>query len=371
MNLEISRPEKISDSSFKISINDNDFEYQISEDKDIDKVIDKISTWLERGPESYGGLYDYIKRSYKLVGPYEESIEEVEVPEDTGVDIPSDNTNVDEVISGEDQLEFDVHVDEQKVKISLNDWTGTFDIIESDEDFVDIIHENVNEEMTLKDRVSLLINLVRNLDADDLTDFYNLFNLVLNNDVDIIDNIDDPDLEIEEPEEEPIDLDISNGLDNAESEESNDETGKSVGDEESDLNDSEKIEGDVLTEDMYEPSDMSADDFSEGAPTDLNELINDESFIEDLINLDLSLFQITKEDSKDDVIYFIGGVNNKGNKFSLSYEGREPIELSDQYDELKDLNVCLNNIEDLKIVTDYINKLLNFVYNKEIGGNDE
>lgn len=368
MKLEISRPEKISDSSFKISINDNDFEYQVSEDKDIDKVIDKINTWLERGPESYGGLYDYIKRSYKLVGPYEEPIEEVEMPEDTGVDIPSDNTNVDEIIPEEDQLEFDIHVDEQKVKISLNDWTGTFDIIESDEDFTDIIHENINEEMTLKDRVNLLINLIRNLDADDLTDYYNLFNLVLNNDVDIIDNIDEPDLEIEEPEEEPVDLDISNGLDNAEPEEP-------AGDveEPDDLNDSEKIEGTLLTEDTYEPdSDPATDSMIDPEePTDLNELIADESFIEDLISLDLSLFQITKEDSKDDIIYFIGGVNNKGNKFSLSYEGREPVELSDQYDELKDLNVCLNNIEDLKIVTNYINKLLNFVYNKEIGGNDE
>ena len=71
MNLEISQPERLDDSSFKITISGNDYEYQISEDKDIDKVIDKINTWLERGPEANGGLYDYIKRSFKLIGPYE------------------------------------------------------------------------------------------------------------------------------------------------------------------------------------------------------------------------------------------------------------------------------------------------------------
>ena len=42
-------------------------------------------------------------------------------------------------------LEFDVHIDEQDVSISLNDWTGSFTIIDNDEDFVDILHENINE----------------------------------------------------------------------------------------------------------------------------------------------------------------------------------------------------------------------------------
>ena len=36
----------------------------------------------------------------------------------------------------------------------------------------------INEEMTLKDRTNLLIQLIRNLDADDLTDYYNLINLI-------------------------------------------------------------------------------------------------------------------------------------------------------------------------------------------------
>ena len=92
---------------------------------------------------------------------------------------------------------------------------------------------------------------------------------------------------------------------------------------------------------------------------DINEL-----FIEDLIKLDLSLFDLTNKD--DEKIYFIGGINNKGNKFSLSYTTEPPIELIDSFDELKDKDVCLNNIEDLDMVVNYINKLLNIVYNKEI-----
>lgn len=386
MNLEISQPERLDDSSFKITISGNDYEYQISEDKDIDKVIDKINTWLERGPEANGGLYDYIKRSFKLVGSYEEPITEEEpVEENPEVDLPSDNTDTDEIVDETNMLEFDVHIDEQDVSISLNDWTGSFTIIDNDEDFVDILHENINEEMTLKDRTNLLIQLIRNLDADNLTDYYNLINLILNNEVDIVDDID----KVEEPvEEEPedVDLDVSNGLDDAEPESDTEEPAGETEPEE--LNASEHFETkivineddsettwasygkpisiDMHDQDLQEPVQIYNNEAdTESEELTLDSLIDNEAFIEDLINLDLSLFKITKD---NDILYFIGGINNKGNKFSLSYNNNETVELTNQFDELKNLDSCLNNIEDLSVVTAYIEKLLNFVYNKDLKG---
>lgn len=386
MNLEISQPERLDDSSFKITISGNDYEYQISEDKDIDKVIDKINTWLERGPEANGGLYDYIKRSFKLIGPYEEPITEEEPVEDNPeVDLPSDTTDTDEIVDETNMLEFDVHIDEQDVSISLNDWTGSFTIIDNDEDFVDILHENINEEMTLKDRTNLLIQLIRNLDADDLTDYYNLINLILNNEVDIVDDIDKVEEPVEE-ESEDVDLDVSNGLDDAEPESDTEEPVEETEPEE--LNASEHFETKIIIneddsettwasygkpinidmhdQDLQEPVQIynnEADTESEELTLDI--LIDNEAFIEDLINLDLSLFKITKD---NDILYFIGGINNKGNKFSLSYNNNETVELTNQFDELKNLDSCLNNIGDLSVVTAYIEKLLNFVYNKDLKG---
>ena len=77
-NLIIENPTKLTDTSFKITINGKDFEYEISDDKNIDSVIEKLNTWIDRGEDSFGGLYDYIKNTFKLVGEYEEPVEDLE-----------------------------------------------------------------------------------------------------------------------------------------------------------------------------------------------------------------------------------------------------------------------------------------------------
>lgn len=348
--LTIENPEKLTDTSFKITISGNDYEYEASEEKDIDKVVEKLNTWLERGPEAVGGLYDYIKRTFKLVGEYEEPIMEDPEPVDTSVDIPSDEVDIEEEV--ENQLEINITIEDDKVSISMNDWTGSFSV-NDDDDFLDNIHDNIKEEMTLKDRVELIVNLVKSLEADDITDFYNLINLVLNNEVDIVDRLDN--IEVEEPEkvsEEPT-LDEPDGLE--EPEEIQEESEKLS-------EDIDKIENDEEVENNEETSQSLT----------IDDLINNEEFIQDLISLDLSFFEITKEDNEidNDVIYFIGGINNKGNKFSLSYSSEKPVELLDDFDGLKELDCCLNKIDDLNTVIDYVNKLLEITYNHKIKGDD-
>lgn len=343
-NLIIENPVKLTDTSFKITINGQDFEYEISEEKDINAVIDKLNNWISRGEDSFGGLYDYIKRTFKLVGEYEEP---EEIPEDITdepelVDIPSDLVDADEPIAN--QLDIDINIEDKEITISINEWSALFTILDDDsEAFTDMLAEYVNDEMNLKDRTELLIEMVKMLQTDDPVNFYNLFNLILDTGVEIVSSFN----EVEELEDEVL------------ADEPNLEEPSL---EEPDFNESENISENTLEEDFYEEN--TGEPIEEPEKLLLDDLIVNEGFIEDLIKLDLSLFELTNKD--DEKIYFIGGINNKGNKFSLSYTTEPPIELIDSFDELKNKDVCLNNIEDLDMVVSYINKLLNIVYNKEI-----
>ena len=359
--LMIENPEKLTDSSFKITIDGKDFEYEVSEEKDIDAVIDKLNKWIARGEDSLGGLYDYIKRTFKLVGPYTEPIpEDVEEPEEEPlVDIPSDTTNIEEPV--ENQLDIEVNIDEEDVTISMNDWSAKFHMLVDEDDFTDVLHENITDEMNLKDRTELIVNLVKVIEADDITDMYNLINLILDTGVDIVHSLDE-EIEDTEPEEEPVD-DI-----NVETETDVEAEPEEI----PEFEESVETSGNVLKEDenefaLYandtETSDTEVPD--EDKEYTLGELIKDPNLIQDLISLDLSLYELTSKEEKDK-IYFIGGINNQGNKFSLSYSTKPPVELIDDFDKLKELPECLNNIEDLKTVYDYIDKLLNISYNMKI-----
>ena len=343
-NLSIGAPEKLSDNSFKININGQDYEYQISEEKDIDASIDKITQWLDRGEDSYGGLYDYIKRTFKLIGEYEEPLPEPIEEESTEVDLPSEQVDVDEPV--ENQLDINMSIDEEEVSITLNDWSAKFQIINDVEDFTDKIADVINEEMTLKDRTELIIQLAKELEANDVVDFYNLFNLILDTGVDIVNSFD----EVKEGIPEEVE-DIDN-LDALPDEEQNEEESEQEIQEESEN----------LTEDFYDENTGESVEEDKWA---LEDLIINEDFINNLITLDLSLFEIVSKESGEK-IYFVGGINDIGNKFTLSYTTKEPIEIIDGFDKIKELPECLNNIEDLDTVVDYIDKLLNIYYNKKI-----
>lgn len=358
-NLIIENPVKLTDTSFKITINGKDFEYGISEEKDIDAVIGKLEKWISRGEESFGGLYDYMKRTFKLIGEYEEPIvEPVEeiTDEPELVDIPSDIVDIDEPVAN--QLDINIDIDEKEVQVQINEWSAKFNIVGTDDSFTDMLTEYINDEMTLSDRTALIIELAKSLEANDIVDFYNLINLILDTGVDIINSFEE--VEEEKPaDEEPIDF------------------GPSIINEPVSINEPTPLdepfiqeESEQIGEDSYQlddieiPTDTKEPVEDEEALT-LDSLINNDNFLEDLVKLDLSLFEITHNET-DEKIYFIGGINNIGNKFSLSYTTEPPIELLDQFDDLKDKEVCLNNIEDLNMVVDYINKLLDIVYNKEM-----
>lgn len=347
-NLIIENPERLSDSSFKITINGTDYEYEVSEEKDIDAVIDKLNTWLERGEDSYGGLYDYIKRTFKLVGEYEEPIPEpVEEIEDTEIELPSESVEVDEPI--ENQLDISLDIDEDEVQVQINDWSATFELVGEEEDFTDILAEYVNNEMSLNDRTMLMVQLAKTLEANDPVDFYNLFNLLLDTGVDIVNSFNEAEEEAStEDSLEPAPV----------------ETEEPIGP----ANESVEINSDnILKEDdmFTNDEDNETDEDKEVSDITLDSLIEDPELIDNLLTLDLSLFELTNKINKEK-IYFIGGINNRGNKYSLSYTTEPPIELIDDFKRLKEMPVCLNNIEDLSTVYDYIDKLLDIWYNKKI-----
>lgn len=418
-NLSIGNPEKLTDNSFKININGQDYEYQVSEEKDVDASIDKINRWLDRGEDSYGGLYDYIKRTFKLIGEYEEPLpepDELDNELNDEIELPSDQTDVETPV--ENQLDIDISIDDEEVSITLNDWSAKFQVINDVENFTDKLSDYINDEMTLKDRTALIIQLAKELEANDIVDFYNLFNLILDTGVDIVNSFDEAEAnELDEPDASSENVsDVEDEL-NEPGEEIQEESENLTEDDiikiPNELKDRVKdtyiggqgeyiieladgwkteagldyiswpskaacidelrsLSNNNLTEDFYDEN-TGESTKSEDDKWILQDLIKNEDFINDLITLDLSLFEISSKDT-DEKIYFVGGINDIGNKFTLSYTSKEPIELIDGFEKLKEMPECLNNIDDLDKVINYISKLLELYYNKktkDMEGNNE
>lgn len=396
MSLQIENPYKISENAFVITVNGQEYEYEIPEDKDIDQVVERIEQWLERGEDAWGGLYDWIKASFKMVGEYEQPIEEDD-SEDTEdpllspeegplkVDIPSDVNDVNEIISEDKALELEFKIEEDNVNISIDDWSADFEIIDTTEDFTDILDERVKDEMTLRDRTLLIVDLIRGLDTEDEVNYYNLINLLLNTDIKIVDSFEKADEESTENSVEPEPVSEPTNTEEQPSEDKfNYEPVEGLADSET-LTIKGSYKKALVEEGLWDGTqtgpetiqDTEVDDTTEEEKLELEDLVVNKSFIDDLISLELSLYAITSQDKKK-TLYFIGGIDERGSKYSLSYSNREPIEIPDTFEECDKMEVCLNNIEDLNTVVDYIDKLLGIVYNQEIkkvhkniGGEDE
>lgn len=396
MSLQIENPYKISENAFVITVNGQEYEYEIPEDKDVDQVVERIEQWLERGEDAWGGLYDWIKASFKMVGEYEQPIEEddgenIEDPllsseeEPLTVDIPSDVNDVNEIIDEGKALELEFKIEEDNVNISIDDWSADFEIIDTTEDFTDILHERVKEEMTLRDRTLLIVDLMRGLDTEDEVNYYNLINLLLNTDIEIVDSFEKAEEENVEPSIEPEPVIEPTNVEEQPSEDKFDyEPVEGLADSET-LTIKGSYKKALVEDGLWDGTqtgpetiqDIDVEDAVEEEKLELEDLVINKSFIDDLISLELSLYAITSQDKKK-TIYFIGGINERGSKYSLSYSNSEPIEIPDTFEECDKMEVCLNNIEDLNTVVDYIDKLLGIVYNQEIkkvhkniGGEDE
>lgn len=396
MSLQIENPYKISENAFVITVNGQEYEYEIPEDKDVDQVVERIEQWLERGEDAWGGLYDWIKASFKMVGEYEQPIEEddgenIEDPllsseeEPLTVDIPSDVNDVNEIIDEGKALELEFKIEEDNVNISIDDWSADFEIIDTTEDFTDILHERVKEEMTLRDRTLLIVDLMRGLDTEDEVNYYNLINLLLNTDIEIVDSFEKAEEENVEPSVEPEPVIEPTNVEEQPSEDKFDyEPVEGLADSET-LTIKGSYKKALVEDGLWDGTqtgpetiqDIDVEDAVEEEKLELEDLVINKSFIDDLISLELSLYAITSQDKKK-TLYFIGGINERGSKYSLSYSNSEPIEIPDTFEECDKMEVCLNNIEDLNKVVDYIDKLLGIVYNQEIkkvhkniGGEDE
>lgn len=396
MSLQIENPYKISENAFVITVNGQEYEYEIPEDKDVDQVVERIEQWLERGEDAWGGLYDWIKASFKMVGEYEQPIEEddgenIEDPllsseeEPLTVDIPSDVNDVNEIIDEGKALELEFKIEEDNVNISIDDWSADFEIVDTTEDFTDILHERVKEEMTLRDRTLLIVDLMRGLDTEDEVNYYNLINLLLNTDIEIVDSFEKAEEENVEPGVEPEPVIEPTNVEEQPSEDKFDyEPVEGLADSEM-LTIKGSYKKALVEDGLWDGTqtgpetiqDIDVEDAAEEEKLELEDLVINKSFIDDLISLELSLYAITSQDKKK-TLYFIGGINERGSKYSLSYSNSEPIEIPDTFEECDKMEVCLNNIEDLNTVVDYIDKLLGIVYNQEIkkvhkniGGEDE
>ena len=396
MSLQIENPYKISENAFVITVNGQEYEYEIPEDKDVDQVVERIEQWLERGEDAWGCLYDWIKASFKMVGEYEQPIEEddgenIEDPllsseeEPLTVDIPSDVNDVNEIIDEGKALELEFKIEEDNVNISIDDWSADFEIIDTTEDFTDILHERVKEEMTLRDRTLLIVDLMRGLDTEDEVNYYNLINLLLNTDIEIVDSFEKAEEENVEPSVEPEPVIEPTNVEEQPSEDKFDyEPVEGLADSEM-LTIKGSYKKALVEDGLWDGTqtgpetiqDIDVEDAVEEEKLELEDLVINKSFIDDLISLELSLYAITSQDKKK-TLYFIGGINERGSKYSLSYSNSEPIEIPDTFEECDKMEVCLNNIEDLNTVVDYIDKLLGIVYNQEIkkvhkniGGEDE
>lgn len=443
-NLVIANPERLDDQSFKITIAGKDYEYEISEDKDIDKVIAKLVRWISRGDDSFGGLYDYIKRSFQLVGEYEEPVVEDELPEEPKSILPSDGQDLDDVQSNE--LEFKVDLlSSSEVSVSLGEFSAVFSLAGNADNFETELRELVKDEMTLKDRIDLNTFLVKELDTDNSVDIYNLSGLVLDPNFEIVssvegeeltdlavdgehevpdivigdttDEVDVPsnDAEVVDTEGVVSDEDAEDDLEdealNAEEDLTDDYEPSE--DEESEENDSDEEDGEdskskkkskkskkskkkskkskkesydafgnLLTEDeMFdgvidlpvEPTEIDFTDEEVEEKFTLEDLIVSEDFLSSLRDLGLSLFKFTNKDNNLENLYFVGGINsNDGTLYTLTYQmGDSYSTLDGEFEDLSTNEYELSNIEDLTIVTNYLGKLLDLVYNRELGEDNE
>lgn len=439
-NLVIANPERLDDHSFKISISGNDYEYEVSDDKDIDKVIAKLVQWISRGEDSFGGLYDYIKRSFQLVGEYHEPVVEETVPEEPSFKLPSDGKDLDDIQSNE--LEFKVDIlSNNEVSISLGEFSAVFTLSGNVDNFETELKDLIKEDMSLKDRIDLNTFLVKELDTDNSVDIYNLSGLVLDPDFEIVsdesinssdeDNtdvdtnvdldftsvevpedsisIDDIDLDVEESVEDDFDeVLIDSDEQNEDSEEDEDLDDESDEEEDSDeepkkkktkkkltkksskskkksksKKESVEFNGSVLSEDLDDISlsdtqvsniDIDFDIDSDGdVALTFEDLISSDDFLSSLKDLGLSLFKISSNKGDLDSLYFIGGVNsNDGSIYTLTYQmGDSYITLDGEFEDLSTNDYELSNIKDLSVVTDYLGKLLDLVYSRDLGEDNE
>lgn len=439
-NLVIANPERLDDHSFKISISGNDYEYEVSDDKDIDKVIAKLVQWISRGEDSFGGLYDYIKRSFQLVGEYHEPVIEETVPEEPSFELPSDGKDLDDIQFNE--LEFKVDIlSNSEVSISLGEFSAVFTLSGNVDNFETELKDLIKEDMSLKDRIDLNTFLVKELDTDNSVDIYNLSGLVLDPDFEIVSDesinssdedttdldandaldftsvdvpedsisIDDIDLDVEESVEDDFDEvlidsdeqdedseedeDLDDGSD--EEEDSDEEskkkktkkksTKKSSKSKKKSKSKKESVEvgGSVLSEDLDDISlsdtqvsniDIDFDIDSDGdIALTFRDLISSDDFLSSLRDLGLSLFKISSNKGNLDSLYFIGGVNsNDGSIYTLTYQmGDSYITLDGEFEDLSTNDYELSNIEDLSVVTDYLGKLLDLVYSRDLGEDNE
>lgn len=440
-NLVIANPERLDDHSFKISISGNDYEYEVSDDKDIDKVIAKLVQWISRGEDSFGGLYDYIKRSFQLVGEYHEPVVEETVPEEPSFELPSDGKDLDDIQSNE--LEFKVDIlSNSEVSISLGEFSAVFILSGNVDNFETELKDLIKDDMSLKDRIDLNTFLVKELDTDNSVDIYNLSGLVLDPDFEIVSDesiyssdgadetndidvsldstsievpedsisIDDIDLDVEESVEDNFDeVLIDSDEQDEDSEEEEDLDDESDEEEDSDEESKKKkktkkkstkksskskkkskskkesveFNGSVLSEDLDDISlsdtqvsnidiDFDIDSDSDTTLT-FKDLISSDDFLSSLRDLGLSLFKISSNKGNLDSLYFIGGVNsNDGSIYTLTYQmGDSYITLDGEFEDLSTNDYELSNIEDLSVVTDYLGKLLDLVYSRDLGEDNE
>ena len=417
--LVIVNPEVLDDKSFKINISGKDYTYEISEDKDIDKVVNKISTWIDRGPNAMGGLYDYIKRSYKLVGEYQEPIVEDEGMEDEGPEeqvLPSEDVDLDETL--ENVLDIVVEeVSKTEVKLTIGEFDAVFTVVGSMTTFLDELSVLIKEDMTLLDREKLNVFLLKGLETDVMEDFYNLSGIITDESFELVSSLEvdeEPEDEtIEEPVvEEPVEESVLVEADDVKDLRNKIRDGyakiKEIQEKESIKNPNKRVEdiqtketikimkdirawGDELDElrdrrkDLTEADDVSGDillgdvqveelpEVSQESEEDISveDLAASESFISKLSDLGLSLFRIKSKDMKEDsTLFFIGGVNSSnGSLYSLSFDFGVPyISLGEDFKSLKGNAYELNNFGDMETVTKFIDKLLSIVYNKELEG---
>lgn len=67
VQLNLSKAKQVNDTQFQIQIGNKDYTYQVPDDISCKDAVNKINNWVDKGVSQWGGLYDYIKRNFKLI----------------------------------------------------------------------------------------------------------------------------------------------------------------------------------------------------------------------------------------------------------------------------------------------------------------
>lgn len=327
VQLNLSKAKQLDDNHFQIQIGTDEYKYQVPDNVSCKDAVNKINRWVDKGVSQWGGLYDYIKRNFKLILESQKPYHLLE----------------------NDGSTFDITIDQNKVTLKYLTSTLEYysDTINGVTDFIEGV-KSLDTTVLSPEVVSNIIDLASRflnpIDYDQLADFLKTaFGAV--GDVDV------------EPEEVPEDIESS------EDDISPEDTLPSTEEQmpESQLLEDYQEQQEQLIGDSHNTPVEDPDLSQQPSDSEENPEEDSEIDVEDLDNLkdaaaalDLGLYILTNDEKK---YYVVGRISpNDGSYEYLDLEENKFLPLPLNFEGLDDINT-LKTKHDIEVMAKELDEL--------------